>query len=82
MIDEDKLDELITVLSNYATDEETPCVLADAIVDACVLLHRFEPVKPILVVVNHDYIFKCSGCECQLHLRANYCHGCGRPVKW
>ena len=60
--------------------------------DALALLKAQEPVVPVKVNrymetdENGDWFttetYDCGNCGVELHGKANYCHLCGRAVKW
>jgi hypothetical protein len=60
--------------------------------DALTLLKAQEPIAPVKVNrymeidENGDWFtpetYDCGNCGVELHGKANYCHLCGRAVKW
>lgn len=70
---------------------ETGCVKTLAR-DALAMLKTQEPVSPVKVNRYMDidengtwYVpetYDCGNCGVELHGKANYCHLCGRVVKW
>ena len=60
--------------------------------DALALLKEQEPIEPVKVNrymetdENGDWFspetYDCGYCGVELHGKANYCHLCGRAVKW
>ena len=60
--------------------------------DALALLKLQEPIAPVKVNrymetdENGDWFspetYDCGNCGVELHGKANYCHLCGRAVKW
>ena len=64
----------------------------DACMGAIALLKAQEPIAPVKVNrymetdENGDWFspetYDCGNCGVELHGKANYCHLCGRAVKW
>ena len=65
---------------------------AETIHNALELLKKQEPMSPVKVNRYMDtdengnwYVpetYDCGNCGVELHDKANYCHLCGRAVKW
>ena len=53
--------------------------------DALALLKAQEPVEPVFHanITLESSVWRCGACNVALLFRdQNYCHSCGKPVKW
>ena len=60
------------------TDENCTALMSMDVLD---LLKEQEPVEPIIEQKVFQYA-RCGKCGQVLHWQGNYCHWCGRAVKW
>lgn len=57
----------------------------ETIDDAIALLKAQEPVEPVFHanITLESSVWRCGACNVALLFRdQNYCHSCGKPVKW
>lgn len=77
------IDHLVDCLSSLRPDSQWAFVRRDIIEVAIALLKEQEPVKPQYVNVRWRDVPRCGACGVGLlDCEDNYCHYCGRKVKW
>ena len=64
------------IKANYPPENYT--ILREALDMACVLLERLEPVDPVEGPIG----WRCGHCHARIEGYSNFCHNCGRLVKW
>lgn len=95
MTDREKVINGLEEVKHLIRCENLPAHTLKAILtvdDAIDLLKAQEPIAPVKVNrymetdENGDWFshetYDCGNCGVELHGKANYCHLCGRAVKW
>lgn len=69
--------------SHHCDREAFPDCMEKLLDDAYQLLKAQRPIEPNYHGLGiHGARYTCGACRHKIYRNDNYCHNCGRPVKW